>query len=524
MEETIMDSRRAISTALCAALLAAPGAQAASHREAPLTSLDRTADITDFYAFVSPDRPDTLSAIMCTDPLLEPSNGPNYFPFDPELLYSIFIDNNHDAIPDVSFEFRFKTEQNLRGVPVALAGAGGGIPAPPLSNPPIAPGTPLVPPAITALEGPGAAGIGLRQTYTVVMKRGNRQDKLTRPNGRPLVALPSNVGPRTMPDYASNLFPQAVYDVEEDVTVFAGTVDDAFYIDLGAAFDTLNFRVIPGPGSTGIPLVLSDAQDQNDDVNFVSDDVSGFNVNCVAVQVPFRHVLAKNAQATANDPLRQVGLYGSTSRAQKTVRKAEKPVELDGNFVQVQRMGNPLWNELLIGTDRKDLWSRTRPVNESRFQAQILDPLIVRLGQAAFAAAGISFAVPQPPRLDLAPLVFYSSGPKGPFAELLRVDLSIPPTPAASRSRLGGCGGDPAGFPNGRRTTDDVTDCFLRAGFGILIPAFNVFPFNRLGDGVNVNESPIPDTFPYHAPANSGRDSRHVDPGEPGCAGGNCPQ
>jgi hypothetical protein len=524
MKEMNMDSRRALSSALCATLLFAQTAQAASHREAPLTSLDRTADITDFFAFVSPDRPDSLTAIMCTDPLLEPSNGPNYFPFDPELLYTIFIDNNHDAIPDVSFEFRFRTEQNLPGVPVALAGAGGGIPAPALSNPPIAPGTPLVPPAITALEGPGSQGIGLRQTYTVRMRRGDRTDRLARIGGGSLYALPSNVGPRTMPDYANNLFPQASFDVEEDVKVFAGTTDDPFYIDLGAAFDTLNFRVIPGPGSTGVPLVLSDAQDQNDDVNFVSDDVSGFNVNCIAVQVPFRHILARGARATGNDPLRQVGLYGSTSRAAKTIRKTEKPVELDGDFVQVQRMANPLWNELLIGTGSKDRWSRTRPVNESRFQGQILDPLIVRLGQAAFAAAGINFAVPLPPRNDLAPLVFYTSGPKGPFAELLRVDLSIPPTPAASRSRLGGCGGDPAGFPNGRRTTDDVTDCFLRAGFGILIPAFNVFPFNRLGDGVNVNESPIPDTFPFLAPANSGRDSRHVDPGEPGCAGGNCPQ
>src|SRR5262245_63703459 len=113
--------RRIIGSTLCASMLFAQTAGAASHREAPLTALDRTADITDFYAFVSPDRPDSLTAIMCTDPLLEPANGPNYFPFDPELLYAIRIDNNHDAIPDVSFEFRFRTQQNLPGVPVALA-------------------------------------------------------------------------------------------------------------------------------------------------------------------------------------------------------------------------------------------------------------------------------------------------------------------------------------------------------------------------------------------------------------------
>ena len=69
--------------------------QAASHREAPLTAIDRTADITDFYSFVSPDRPDTATSIVCTDPLLEPANGPNYFPFDSGILYAIRIDNDH---------------------------------------------------------------------------------------------------------------------------------------------------------------------------------------------------------------------------------------------------------------------------------------------------------------------------------------------------------------------------------------------------------------------------------------------
>jgi hypothetical protein len=527
-----MESRRVLSCALCVSLVTAQFAQAASHREAPLTSLDRTADITDFYAFVSPDRPDTLTSIVCTDPLLEPGNGPNYFPFDADVEYAIRIDNDHDAKQDVAFRFRFKTEQNLPGVPVALAGKDDGAPAAPLSPPPIAPGTPLVPPAITALEGAGAAGIGLRQTYKVTMIQGGKERSLRRVGGGDLIALPSNVGPRTMPDYTS-LFQQAVFELPDGIRVFAGTVDDSFFIDLGAAFDTLNFRAIPGPGSTGIPLVLSDAQDRTAD-NFVSDDVSGYNVNCIAVQVPFQHVLAKGGAAAADNPLRQVGLWGTTSRAPITLRfpppsSLRKPDVSslskadEKSFVQVQRMANPLFNELLIGTGFKDRWSRSRPSDDAQFQAMVLDPLIVRVGQAVFADEGISFPIPAPPRLDLAPLVFYTSGKQGPFADLLRVDLGVPPTPAASASRLGGCGGDPAGFPNGRRTSDDVTDCFLRAGFGILIPAFNVFPFNRLGDGVNANDNPYPDTFPYMAAANSGRNSRHVDPGEPGCAGGVCP-
>jgi hypothetical protein len=496
---------------------------AASHREAPLTSLDRTADITDFFAFVSPDAPGTITSILCADPLLEPSNGPNYFPFDPGIIYEIHVDNDHDAEEDVAFTFRFQNQFRSRGVPVAFAGAGpNGVPAPAGSPPPVRPGDPVVPPAITSLDGPGAAGIGLRQTYTVTLTRGRQSMPLSRVGGGPFLAVPSNVGPRTMPNYNA-LFAQGVQDAGNRVRVFAGTVDDAFFIDLGAAFDSLNFRVIPGPGSTGIPGVLSDAQDKADDKNFVADDVSGYNVNCMAVQVPIELITANGRIPQKGDPLAQVGLWGTTSRAQATVRTPGRPDDLSGDAVQVQRMANPLFNELLIGTEQKDLWSRSRPSEDEQFQDSVLDPVIVRIGQAAFAAAGQQIRIPPPPRQDLGVLVSYSSGPRGPFADLLRLDLTVAPTPRGQRSRLGGCGGDGGGFPNGRRTTDDVFDCFLRVGFGILQQGFNVFPNNRLGDGVNTNDRPIADRFPFLAPAQDGRQRRHIDPGEPGCAGGICP-
>ena len=150
-------AQRLLASAAALGLLAGT-AQAASHREAPLTAIDRTADIPDWYAFVSPDAPHTVTMILTVDPLLEPSNGPNYFPFDDNLLYEFNIDNDQDADEDVSFEVRFTTEQNLPRVPVALVGAGNGVPAPRNSPPPVAAGSPLIPPAITALDGPGAAG------------------------------------------------------------------------------------------------------------------------------------------------------------------------------------------------------------------------------------------------------------------------------------------------------------------------------------------------------------------------------
>ncbi|HRY14843.1 MAG TPA: DUF4331 family protein, partial [Candidatus Competibacteraceae bacterium] len=133
-------------------LAVAAGAQAANHREAPLTALDHKADITDFFAFVSYDDPSRVTLILNVDPLLEPSNGPNYFPFDPEIVYAIQVDNNHDAQEDVRFEFRFTTEIRAPSVFTGFVGAGSGISAPANSPAPVTPGAPLIPPAITALD------------------------------------------------------------------------------------------------------------------------------------------------------------------------------------------------------------------------------------------------------------------------------------------------------------------------------------------------------------------------------------
>jgi hypothetical protein len=188
-------------------------------------------------------------------------------------------------------------------------------------------------------------------------------------------------------------------------------------------------------------------------------------------------------------------------------------------------MGNPLINELIIGTGSKDYWSMSPPVNDSQFAAFDLDPLLARAFNAIY---GIN--IPTPPRTDLLPLVTYappiaaSGTPAGPVADLLRLNTGVPPTPTANRSRLGLLGGDAAGYPNGRRVSDDVTDISARAVAGVLAAGFNVSPNNRIGDGVNTNDVPYQETFPYVAWAQSGRDRRHSDPGEAGCTmGGGAP-
>jgi hypothetical protein len=497
--------RKGLACMLIMLMLAPQALFAANHREAPITALDRLADVTDWYTFVSYDRPDHVTMILNVDPLLEPGNGPNYFPFDPNILYEMKVDNNRDGKEDVIFQFRFRTEVRAPGVFTALVGGIAGIPQ------------------ITSLDGAGSEGLNLRQSYTVTMIRNGKRTDLTA--GKALFAVPSNVGPRTMPNYSDpgGLYEQGIYTLSSGARVFAGTVEDPFYIDLGATFDSLNFRVAAGGG------VLSPAQDANDVQNYASDTVSGFNVNSIALEVPISWLTVDGKTHTAGEKEAVIGTYATTSRPAVTVRRSPKSAISSASFRQVQRMGNPLINELLIGTGSKDRFSMDDPKNDAQFANFLLQPLLADV----FASVGIP--VPAGPRTDLLPLVQYKApicpgcgaNDAGPIADLLRLNTGIAPTPFANQKRLAfltALYGDPspdlAGFPNGRRLIDDVTDIASRAVGGILKDpaAFGT----RIGDGVNVDDAAYRATFPYVAPAHSGRDRRHVDPGEPGCLG-TCP-
>jgi hypothetical protein len=509
--------RPTLAALALASALAFPGyVYTANHREAPITALDHKADITDVYAFMSYDGDPTarVTLIMCVDPLLEPANGPNWFPFDPDILYELKLDNNNDAVEDITFQFRFSTEIRFPGVFQTYAGIAGGRPAPSNSPPPVPPGTPIIPDRITDFDSPG---LGLRQNYTVTMLKGGVATQLGNSTGQPFYAVPANVGPRTM-DYAA-LFDLGTYTADiAGVKIFAGTTDDAFYIDLGGAFDTFNTHTFP---------VLNGSRDVLKG-NFAPDTLSGFAVNSLAIELPVQMLTRTGAIEPATSPAATIGVWATTSRQRLTVRRSPLPAVGSGSFYQVQRMGNPLINELLIGTGFKDRFSMDQPRNDSQFANFFLDPLLARVINAAFSG---SVPIPPPPRLDLLPLVTYAppiaapGTPAGPTADLLRLNTGVPPTDPELASRLGLLGGDAAGFPNGRRVFDDVTDISLRVVTGVLEgPPFDLVP---LGDGVNVNDAPYRLTFPYMADAPSGRDRRHVDPGEPGCSGvasGVCPQ
>lgn len=452
---------------------------AASHREAPMIALDPTADITDVYAFRSWKDPDNVVFIMNVIPAQEPSSGPNYFNFDDKVLYQVHLDVNQDGnAEDIVYQFRFHTEirKPFDDLPVAYAGVDG------VAN---------LPPAITALDGSGSEGLGLRQRYTVTEVRNNGQRDL---GTQVMYAVPSNIGPRTMTDYES-LASQGIFHLDNGGRVFAGQRDETFYIDLGATFDTLNFRA---------PPILNASQDGEKESNpFGNDMFSGFNVNTIAIEVPIADI-THNSNAV-------IGMYASTSRRQS-----------NGSYTQVARMANPLVNELLIGTGRKDLWNATDPIKENQFLGFYLNPRLATVLNLAF---GTQFATSKRNDLVAALLKYPGQNAGGctksnPCSELLRLNLSVKPTEPENQQRLGVLAGDRAGFPNGRRPNDDVTDIVLRVVAGILVKTVpnlgDGVNFNIAAPGANLTTNGIYKIFPYLPTPHDGRNRRHIDCDEDG--------
>lgn len=512
-----MNKMKACFCILVASIMALMALPQALPQAGFAVSEDHKATITGLYAFVSYNDPTKVTFILNVDPLLEPGNGPTFFPFDDNVQYSISIDNNNDAVPDIVFQLQFTTQILSTGQSAAFLGAGAGVNAPANSPAPVAPGTPIIPPAITALSGAGSGGLALRQYYTVTMVKGGSSTLLTNSTAEPLYAVPTNVGPRTMPNYAA-LAEQGIYTLANGIRVFAGTVDEPKYGDMGAFYDSLNFRTAAGGG------VLSAAADANDFTNTASDFMSGYNVNSIAIEVPIAMLTRTGEIEPSTSTAATIGVWGSTARPRTLVLRAPLPPVYSGSFSQLQRMGNPLIRDLLIGQGSKAQWAMSLPVNDSLFASSYLDPTLARQMNAIYG-----IAIPTPPRTDLLPLITYAppiaapGTPAGPIADMLRLNTGVPPTPMPYRKRLGLLAGDAAGFPNGRRVSDDVFDITLRSAAGILAgPQYNYL----FGDGVNTNDVPYQETFPYVAWAQSGRQRRHIDPGEPGCtmgAGAACP-
>ena len=273
--------------------------------------------------------------------------------------------------------------------------------------------------------------------------------------------------------------------------------------------------------------ILSAKEDADDSHNFAPDAVAGFNVNSIVLEVPITMLTVDGKLHSASEKQAVIGTYGETDRQRITIRRTNGTVNGDGSWQQVNREGNSLINELIIGTGSKDLFSVSDPANDSQFASFFLDPLLAHVYSSV-----LNIPIPPAPRTDLLPLVQYmppicpgcAASDAGPIADLLRLNTGIPPTAVGSQKRLGFLAGDLAGFPQGRRPIDDVVDIASRAVVGILVDPVKFGA--AVGDGVNTKGTGFRTTFPYVQPANSGRNSHHTGPGQFGCSGqpnGTCP-
>ncbi|MEJ7616166.1 MAG: DUF4331 domain-containing protein, partial [Pyrinomonadaceae bacterium] len=395
----------------------------------------------------------------------------------------INIDNNGDAVADVSFQFTFQT--TIANPNTFLYNTG----------------------PINSLR--GDPDLNVQQFYTITMVSSGGTVVLD----SNLPVVPSNIGPRSTPNYEA----LAATGVQSFGTAygvgrsFAGQRDEGFFIDLGSIFDLLGLREGFNSLHQLAPLPNQAAAGNTD----------GFNVHTIALQVPISMLTAGNTRPTdPNATNAVIGIWSTANRPSTRVLNTDGTITNTGGFVQVSRLGNPLANEVVIPLVAKDRFNASQPSGDAQFLSFVNDtarnPNFEQLFELLYP-----INVPTPPRNDLV-TVFLTGIPganqprNGPGSggaptpsEQLRLNVAIPPTPLGSRNRLGFLAGQLDGFPNGRRVGDDVVDIELRVLAGVLVPGFDVAPNNQLSDGVDSNDRPYLSVFPYLGTPSSGYDSPH---------------
>jgi hypothetical protein len=476
--------------------------QASSHREAPLTSRDASADNTDTYAFVSPDRPDTVTLIGSWIPGQLPQGGPNYYGFADDVVYELHVDNIGDAKSHIVYRFTFST--SIANNATFLYNTG----------------------PIESLDDPD---LNLRQTYKIEEIVNGKVNVLA--EGLPVP--PANIGPKSTPHYDA-LFHEAVQTIETEdgaIKIFAGQTDDPFWVDLGSVFDLLSLRPQSAPvGYEGGP-------------GKGVDGLAGFNVHSIAIQVPIARLLKDAGHNTV------IGVWASSSRPTVRVFGAGN-IQTVGDLVQISRLGMPLVNEVVLPLALKDAFNSLQP--EQDYNVYTSDTLAGKLLSSSVYTPEVGtllntlYGVPLPGNLrnDLVAIFFTGMVTTKDFtlitpdgevtvppgtninrpatvrpAEMIRLNVAEPFRPGVAGSlcspepnyKLGVLGGDACGFPNGRRLQDDVTEIELLAVAGAAYPVLteDTFEFSPdliavLNDGVDANDVPFREAFPYLAMPHQG--------------------
>ena len=450
-------------------------AGASSHREAPAITETPKIDGTDFYMFRSyePARDGYVTLIANYQPIQAPYGGPNYFTMDPDAIYEIHVDNDGDAVEDITFQFNFDNNLANKGNGIEL-NIGGKNVAIPLRQ------------AGQILPGRQEAALNEIESYGVTVIRGDRRSgkgqPLTAPGVGPRFKKPlDNVGTKTLPNY-SGYADRFVYD---NVTipgcnakgrVFAGQRAEAFAVNLGPIFDLVNLIPLQGPDNAAYPQYnvpdyaykgVGTRQDRaNDDL------IGKANVTSLAIEVPI------SCLTEGDDPV--IGAWTTASLPQASLEDPSPTYEQDAKFggawVQQSRLSAPLVNEVVIGLRDKNLFNAAEPTQDSALATYVTNPTLPTLLDVLFRdALGASgnIAPSNYPRNDLvAAFLTGFPGFNQPAnvtpSEMMRLNTAVPPTPLAQQNVFGVVAEDLAGFPNGRRPVDDTVDIALRVVMGAL--------------------------------------------------------
>ena len=454
--------------------------------------MEPSVDATDLYMFRSYEagRDKYVTILANYIPFQDPQGGPNFYQFNPDALYEIHVDNNGDAVEDITFQFRFKSTS--KATPLTVGGKQIEIPL--IDSGPI--------------TGVNPAALNVRETFTVDMVRSGRRfgtrERVTGLIGgaREFDKPVDNIGDKTFgsatgyADYAK----LHVYDVAipgcEAGKLFVGQRKEPFYIAVGKIFDLVNLDPL-GP-----------------EVNGNKNDLEAKNVSTIALEVPIA-CLARAGEpvigAFTTASMRQGRLLnGAPGKGRKDLRTA---AFYGGPWTQVSRLGMPLVNEVVIGLNDKDAFNASRPKDDAQFADYVTNPTLPALIETLFPAAK---APTNFPRTDL--VTVFLKGIKGVnqpanvvASEMLRLNTSIAPATAAAQSPAGVAGGDNAGFPNGRRPADDVVDLSLRVAMGALCVLTGATDTLQVGckptdapagglaitDGVRKTASDFQSVFPY---------------------------
>ena len=467
MSRSTRQRRTPLAGAVACGVAAALGGglvQASSHREAPYVTEHPKVDATDLYAFKSYEsgREDFVTIIANYLPLQDAYGGPNYFSMDDDAVYEIHVENTGDAVEDLTFRFEFDK---------MLGGDGTGI-ALPIGDQMVAIPLKAAGPLTGAPEDPA----NFSETYTVSTLSGDRRSGQVSAVGGGdadgAFAKPfDNVGTKTIADYEgyvnalsnsgagyNDVTFEGCPDGLQDGRVFVGQRKDPFAIALGQVFDLINLNPLGSP-------------DEN------ADDLDDKNVTTLAIEV-------RQGCLTNGNESGVFGTWTTASRPQATVLDPtptfDDPDLSGGAYVQLSRLGNPLVNEVVIGLPDKDAFNASEPSGDGQFATYVTNPTLPALINILFNGSGelsgdpaVSVAPSNLPRADLVaafltgvPGVTQIVASEPTASEMLRLNTGIPATPKGSQANLGVAAGDLAGFPNGRRPGDDVTDIALRAVMG----------------------------------------------------------